>query len=268
MAQFQGTTALNSLFLGTTPIQVLYQGTVIVWQNEIVVVLTTAQTNYNPATAFGADWAAAKNKRLINDTGNSINGLVINSAFGGNFIIQNRGTISGAGGTGSGGVGGNAITNTTGITIALINSGTIQSGGGGGGSGQTSGTVTEGPFGPSTAYRVTNNPQVGLTLYIWNSTTVAQAPLGTQSANVPPYLYFVANGSGAISRSYSATTPTSGGRGQGYDGAAASGGTNAGAGGAYGANGSAGSVSAGGLAGFAYSGAFSVTNTGTVLGRT
>ena len=113
--------------------------------NEVVIYVTANTTNLNVQTLFEAtypgSWASTTQKRLViipevvvgaTDTSNYA--LNIPSAFGSTVIIENYGSIQGAGGAANGGTGGNAI--FAGASSILINNlATIYAGGGGGGQG-------------------------------------------------------------------------------------------------------------------------------------
>jgi len=114
--------------------------------NEIIKYITATSTNVNASSYFTSDeWTSSAPKRLIVNSGviigatNTSNyALNIPSGFGGSFILDNYGSIQGAGGAANSGTGGNAI--FAGAAISINNQGTIYSGGGGGGQGGTGGS--------------------------------------------------------------------------------------------------------------------------------
>jgi hypothetical protein len=115
--------------------------------NEIIKYITATSTNVNASSYFTSDeWTSSAPKRLIVNSGviigatNTSNyALNIPSGFGGSFILDNYGSIQGAGGAANSGTGGNAIFAGA-AAISINNQGTIYSGGGGGGQGGTGGS--------------------------------------------------------------------------------------------------------------------------------
>lgn len=237
------------------------------------------------STAFGSNWAAGVQKRLIVPSGVTLGPVTAPSGMGGSLIIQNAGEIQGLGGaagtSGAGGAGGHAITANQSFT--LINSGAIRGGGGGGGRGGQGGMGRVTVFAGSSTCQC---PCASSTCPS-GSTKTCGAKCGPPAENCntrvcsPVYAYYDGGAGGA------------GGRGTGYGqtlaagSAGLAGGTNAGTGGAGGSGstwatagvtGSTGSNgnfsnglagSAGGAAGRAVlmvSGTVTVTNTGTING--
>ena len=111
--------------------------------------LSNGDTNVNVSTEFGSsNFTSNTAKILIIASGSEIGAtggtgnraITVPSGMGGTLDIQNSGTISGAGGTGStstssaGGTGGSAIYIAS-NNVTVTNSGTIRGGGGGGGRG-------------------------------------------------------------------------------------------------------------------------------------
>ena len=84
------------------------------------------------------NWAAdiAKIANIASDV--IIGPVILPSGMGGSLVINNAGTIIGAGGISNGGAGGHAITMNN--TTTINNSGTISGGGGAGGNGGNGGT--------------------------------------------------------------------------------------------------------------------------------
>lgn len=158
---------------------------------EARVALSSAN-NISIQSFFSAsDWSNVnKKKRLVIPGGITIGSttpataaLRTGSAWGGTLIIENNGTISGAGGTANSGVGGTAfLAEAAGVT--LINTGTIRAGGGGGGVGgvggqgyyQTPYTYQEGQYFsetyPGYYYWVVSAEGRSPNRFQWNGTTL------------------------------------------------------------------------------------------------
>jgi hypothetical protein len=113
--------------------------------NEIIRYITTTSTNVDASSYFTTDeWTSSTPKRLVVNSGvvvgatNTSNyALLIPSGFGGSFILDNNGSILGAGGAANSGTGGNAI--FAGAAVSINNAGLIYAGGGGGGQGVNGG---------------------------------------------------------------------------------------------------------------------------------
>jgi len=120
---------------------------------------SSGATNQNLSTVFGDDWGVDYPKDVVINSGVELGAtstgdeaLQVNSGASGTVTITNNGTISGAGGSASGGTGGDAFEADAACT--LVNNGTIRAGGGGGGNGGnggTGGTGGQGSF-TSTSY--------------------------------------------------------------------------------------------------------------------
>ena len=138
---------------------------------EIVKYITSNTTNADAQSYFGStDWTRSVRKRLVinggvvvGSTNPSAAALIITAGVVGAFVLENNGSIQGAGGLGgvanggNGGKGGNAIiihNKGTGGTVSITNNGSIYAGGGGGGAGTKGGTGGKGGDGN---YQV-NNP--------------------------------------------------------------------------------------------------------------
>lgn len=100
-------------------------------------------------TLYNADYT----KRIIIGSGVTVGSatttqpaLKIPSGAGGRIIIDNYGSILGAGGSAGGGTGGDAILAQSTCTIENKSSGTIYAGGGGGGAGGNGGTGGQGAY--------------------------------------------------------------------------------------------------------------------------
>ena len=124
--------------------------------NEIQQSYSSTNTNLNLASVFGSNWATAVPKRVtinssavIGATSVSNPAILIPSGMGGTLVIDNSGSIEGAGGSANGGNGGNAINcvQTSGVTINNLSGAYIRAGGGGGGQGGTGGTGGNGGAG-------------------------------------------------------------------------------------------------------------------------
>ena len=128
---------------------------------EIVKYITANTTNADAQSYFGStDWTRSVNKRLVinggvvvGSTNPSAAALSITAGVVGAFVLENNGSIQGAGGLGgvanggNGGKGGNAIiinNKGTGGTVSITNNGSIYAGGGGGGAGTKGGRGGDG----------------------------------------------------------------------------------------------------------------------------
>ena len=128
---------------------------------EIVKYITSNTTNADAQSYFGStDWTRSVRKRLIvnggvvvGSTNPSAAALSITAGVVGAFVLENNGSIQGAGGLGgvanggNGGKGGNAIiinNKGTGGTVSITNNGSIYAGGGGGGAGTKGGRGGDG----------------------------------------------------------------------------------------------------------------------------
>jgi hypothetical protein len=266
---------LASLKRGTSQIAFVFQGTTQIWAHEIVVVLGASGAQTYLADLFDPSvWASSTPKRVVVPEGvergssGSWVFAVANGAqaasFGGPLTLENRGTLSGRGGSANSGVGGDVISvnvpGKDGQKLTISNHGTIRAGGGGGGLGgnggggyyQTPYTYQEGP------YFENNNPgyawhDYGSWARRWGYDYTYPSPAPPYSTGGWTYHLGAHNGGGhyAIYRTQtryntyytSGGAGGNGGRGQGYDGAnaggsaGAAGGTNAGAGGTGGSGG-------------------------------
>ncbi|TKW60849.1 MAG: hypothetical protein DI628_08145 [Blastochloris viridis] len=265
--------------------------TIDVTPAEAVAYIASNANNVNIQSLFsGADWAnSTRPKRVVINSGVTVGStnpataaLLTGTGRGSNLIIQNSGTIAGAGGAANGGAGGPAINSQqTGVTIT--NAGNIYGGGGGGGRGGNGGSggagsiqqvVQEGPY-YSSSYRWYFMDFGG---YYYGDIVWAGTTLRINNGNEPAspwayggYLYYKSYPSGegpnAIYRTYESNTPTTGGAGgtggnggagqgsnqaraNGVGGSAgAAGGTNAGTGGTGGTGGNGGTWGVAGTAG-------------------
>ena len=91
----------------------------------------------NLATAFGADYGAAVDKRLVVPAGITLGPITIPTGLGGTLTVENAGEIQGIGGAANGGAGGDAITAS--VSFTLLNTGAVRGGGVGGGLGGAGG---------------------------------------------------------------------------------------------------------------------------------
>jgi|GEM_PF-2993157 len=123
----------------------------------------------NLATAFGTDYGAAVDKRLIVPAGITLGPVTIPTGLTGSLTIENAGEIQGLGGAANGGAGGDAITASSSFT--LFNTGAVRGGGGGGGlggaggNGSATGTVYEPGPGPENRTFVSGVTGMGLDIY-------------------------------------------------------------------------------------------------------
>lgn len=117
--------------------------------------VNSSQVNLNLKTLIGTTLYDAKyRKRIIINSGVTIGSnsvstaalVVPATATGGEVIIDNYGSIQGAGGAANSGNGGDAILVQTSCIINNKSGGTIYSGGGGGGKGGTGGTGGNGSY--------------------------------------------------------------------------------------------------------------------------
>ncbi len=261
--------------------------TVEVVPAEVVVTIAANANNVNLQSLFDAgDWASAvKTKRVIINTGVTVGStsaataaLLTGTGRGKDLIIENRGTVAGAGGAVNGGAGGAAI-NSQQSGVSIINTGNIYGGGGGGGRGGNGGAgsynvVTNNGWQQSYNEWHWSARKPDIFEIFWNGAVIVRTTYSSVGAissyTTGGYTYtrYASNGDGtrfAISRYYTTGTTGgaggNGGRGQGSDGAAtagaggAAGGTNAGTGGkggnggGYGAAGAAGATGGSGNAG-------------------
>ena len=131
---------------------------------EIVKYITSNTTNADAQSYFEpTDWTRNVRKRLVinggvvvGSTNHNLAGLIVTGGVVGAFVLENNGSIQGAGGAagsangGNGGKGGNAIRADapgSGGTISVQNNGSIVAGGGGGGAGTKGGTGGQGGSG-------------------------------------------------------------------------------------------------------------------------
>jgi hypothetical protein len=254
-------------------------------KSAAIIYTATNLASLNLATAFGADYGAAVDKRLVVPAGITLGPITIPTGLGGNLTVENAGEIQGIGGAANGGAGGDAITAS--VSFTLLNTGAVRGGGGGGGLGGTGGqgsiTTTSTIREPASGHYYVQGtwgyfpPGFGIR---WNSTSavdgVASPSMPYTASNgwtyhadgsygmfppgvvapFPVYLFGVYRTQSTSSSSYTAGgAGGAGGRGRGYGqtlaagGSGASGGTNAGTGGAGGTGGDWGQAGAGGSAG-------------------
>lgn len=245
--------------------------------NEIIKTVTATTTNIDAATLFGSNWGANVPKRLVINSGVTVGSTSVGAyalhcgtGMGGTLIIDNYGSIQGAGGAANSGGGGHAIRAAS-SGISINNQGSIYAGGGGGGKGGTGGTggqgyytttTTEGPYYSQNypAYFWKEDSVGSVSGLMWNSSYVNNDGSYTRGAFVTSSTnaYGQTENYYKISKTTSTTHYTdggaggaggSGGRGQGYGqsytggsagSAGAYGGTNAGRGGTGGSGGTGG----------------------------
>lgn len=245
---------------------------------EIVVVISATATNLNASTLFGTNYGAGVAKRLIINSGVTIGGtsaatpaLTIPTGLAGSLLIDNYGSIQGAGGaagtSGVGGDGGNAILAQAACRIINNAGATIYGGGGGGGQGGTGGTGGGGTYGYVSSLGVGN----AVSAIQSNCTNSCNTMFGSGAYCASDCRYYSNTAFGPRVQCYGCarneTAYTSGGgggaggaggRGQGYNQAlatgsagagGAAGGTNAGAGGTGGTGGSGASWGTAGTSG-------------------
>ena len=106
-------------------------------KSAAIIYTATNLASLNLATAFGADYSAAVDKRLVVPAGITLGPVTIPTGLGGTLTVENAGEIQGLGGAANGGAGGDAITAS--VSFTLLNAGAVRGGGGGGGLGGTGG---------------------------------------------------------------------------------------------------------------------------------
>jgi len=267
-------------------------GPAIPAEQEVVAYVSTSTNNLVISSLFDSgDWAdGSKRKRLVINSGVTVGStssaspaLTTGTGRLHSLIIENNGTIAGAGGAANGGAGGNALlVQETSVTV--LNNGNLYGGGGGGGKGGTGGggkysTMVNEPasgwYADVNYYNVYREKGgTGLYEWYWNYSFIT-ATGDTGAVTVGGYTYyrgssFASTGQGSYSqirRTYNATTNTNGGaggnggRGQGSDGTATTGLTGTAGGTSAGAGGKGGNGGAYGIAGEA-------GDTGTTGNRT
>lgn len=236
--------------------------------SEIVKVITASQgSNWGVSmrSLFTyAEWSSDTDKRIIINAGVELGSTfadgramwVQNEAqsdsWGGKLTLENRGTLSGAGGVRNSGRGGAAlfvnVSGKSGQLLQLINTGIIRGGGGGGGRGGTGGpgvvstTVREPASGElrdanySWSARVVPPHQglptiaslvwAGVVLYQWQGSPGSQPQFPSIPYSHGGYLYYMGAKDGdrwGVYRTYGSSSPTTGGAGgqgglgQGYN---------------------------------------------------
>jgi hypothetical protein len=106
-------------------------------KSAAIIYTATNLASLNLATAFGSDYGAAVDKRLVVPAGITLGPVTIPTGLGGTLTVENAGEIQGIGGAANSGAGGDAITAS--VSFALLNAGAVRGGGGGGGLGGTGG---------------------------------------------------------------------------------------------------------------------------------
>jgi hypothetical protein len=122
--------------------------------NEIIQTVTSLQINLNVSDLFGAStYTTNIPKRLIINSGvqigsyvNTTASLVIPGGLGGSLVVENYGSILGAGAEGNGANGGDAVQVGSYITFINHSSGVIYGGGGNGGRGGDGGQGGDGSY--------------------------------------------------------------------------------------------------------------------------
>lgn len=242
----------------------------IIQTSDLFFELTTNQTNLDIRTLIGNTlYNANYRKRVIIPSAVTVGSpsttnaaIVIPTGLGGELVIDNYGSIQGAGGA-AGGTGGDAIFAQSMCRINNKPTGTIYAGGGGGGTGGTGGTGGPGEI-PQSPYTI-NQSQSDCRIACGPAATLPpRCPAGTISAScgfggpvcppATPSRYYTictisvpqspipttggaggAGGGGGIGRGYN-QAPTTGSTGT----AGVAGGTNAGTGGTGGTGGAGG----------------------------
>ena len=235
---------------------------------EIVKYITSNTTNADAQSYFGStDWTRSVRKRLVINGGVVVGStnpgaaaLSITAGVVGAFVLENNGSIQGAGGLGgvanggNGGKGGNAIiinNKGTGGTVSITNNGSIYAGGGGGGAGTKGGTGGKGGDGSYEYLASQSFPNAGNCNSYFNLCFIG-APSPGRTAACQAYSAQCCNNYNGCPNNQYATESTTGGNG-GEGGNGGNGGVGAGyaqsaaggASGAAGAGGAAGGQNAG-----------------------
>jgi hypothetical protein len=250
---------------------------------EIVKYITSNTTNADAQSYFGStDWTRSVRKRLVinggvvvGSTNPSAAALSITAGVVGAFVLENNGSIQGAGGLGgvanggNGGKGGNAIiinNKGTGGTVSITNNGNIYAGGGGGGAGTKGGTGGQGGSGSNTYLASQSFPNAGNCTSYFNLCFFGAPSPGRTAACNAYNAQCCGSTNGCPNNEYATESTTggnggeggnggNGGVGQGYaqsaaGGAAGSGGASGGAGGTNaGSGGNGGTGGTGGTGG-------------------
>lgn len=262
--------------------------------SDLFIEINSNRENLDLKTEIGETlYNSAHTKRVIipssvtlGSTSTANAALKLPSGAGGRILVDNYGSIQGAGGAAGGGDGGDAILAQSNCTIENKSSGTIYAGGGGGGSGGSGGTGGQGSFQVETgSYFVCTGANAwgcyaGYTAYNYSTTYTngGSAGGGGSGGAGRGYNQSIGSGSGGSAGSAGGTNAGTGGSGgtggNGGDwGQTGSSGEigSTGANGNY-TNGSGGSSgSGGGLAGYYVNGLSSnvtFVNNGSVAGRT
>lgn len=243
----------------------------IVQTSDLFFEITSNQENLDIRTLIGNTlYNSGYRKRVIIPSSVTVGSpstgaaaIQIPTGLGGELVIDNYGSIQGAGGGGGGGTGGDAILAQSVCRVNNKPTGTIYAGGGGGGNGGEGGAGGSGQVAGSPYTFIVDTP----------CRSVPICPTTNCPAAAPVFLFCHPTGCTSAARrrcqgtAVSPPTPYqgglggsggSGGRGRGYDGALASGSTggsgaagetNAGSGGTGGTGGAGGDWGASGATG-------------------
>ena len=229
---------------------------------EIVKHITSNTTNADAQSYFGStDWTRSVRKRLVIDpnvvvgsTNPNAAALSITAGVVGAFVLENYGSIQGAGGLGgvanggNGGKGGNAIiinNKGTGGTVSITNNGSIYAGGGGGGAGTKGGTGGQGGSGSNTYLVSQSFPNAGTCTSNFNLCFFGAPSPGRTAACQIYNAQCCGSQQGCPNNEYATVDTTGGDGGEGGNGG------NGGVGQGYAQNAAGGAAGAAGVAGAA-----------------
>ena len=130
---------------------------------DLIAVVSATTTTLNASTLFGPKYSQSVSKRLIIQSGVTVGStnpstpaLLIPAGLSGQLIVENLGSIQGAGGSagaaGVGGTGGDAIYSQAAFRLINHAGATIYGGGGGGGRGGSGGTGGTGYYNYDCSY--------------------------------------------------------------------------------------------------------------------
>lgn len=237
--------------------------------SDLYYYITSNQENLNLKNIIGSTLYDAKyRKRIIIDSAVTIGSnststaalIIPSTATGGEIVIDNYGSIQGAGGAVNGGTGGDAILAQALCRINNKSGGTIYGGGGGGGRGGRGGQGGAGSYTTETVFSCGAGGWGGGCPGGCNCTNLVYTCCNPSTGQFDYYCYECVS---VITNTYSSVGGTGGdggfgGRGRGYDGGLApgftgaggsAGGTNAGTGGNGGTGGTGGDWGASGTTG-------------------
>ena len=155
-------------------------GDAVTWsvssQGELLVTLGNETNVTVSSNRFGSDWSTSRPKRLVVPSGVTIGAtstsspaLTLAAGMSGTLTIQNDGKILGAGATGNGATGGDAVVALS-PGVSMVNTGQVAAGGGSGGQGGAGGSGFS-VVGQSAYYVTSGNTRYALMIanssHIW-----------------------------------------------------------------------------------------------------